>query len=96
MTGEVKQLGVQHVDEKRRARNVELLERILAEAKEGSGFETVFFLGTFPDSTSYRTGWTVGLSTYDVVARLEHLKHELLADLRDTTYTVVTPPPQGS
>ncbi len=89
---DVRPLGVQPLDEKRRAANVDLLERMLAEAKEGAGFESVFFLGTFPDSTSYRTAWTTGLSTYDVLARIEHLKHELLADLRDTTEFVVTPP----
>jgi hypothetical protein len=85
-------IGTRRQDEKLRDLCIDLLERMLAEAKEGRGFETVFLLATFPDSTSYRTAWTVGLSTYEVVARLEHLKHELLADLRESTYSVVTPP----
>jgi hypothetical protein len=75
-------LAVQPADEKRRQLCVDLLEKMLAEAKEGTGFETVFFIATFPDTTVVRHAWTAGLTFLDVVGRLEHLKHELLADAR--------------
>jgi hypothetical protein len=78
----VAQIGVAPVPEQRRVKCIDLLERMLAEAKSGAGFETVFILATFPDSHQFRTAWPGGLSTYDVIARLEHLKHELLSDVR--------------
>jgi hypothetical protein len=81
----VRELGVEPADERRRRLCIDLLERMLSEAKEGRGFETAFFLATYPDSTRLRDAWTSGLSTYDVLARIEHLKHELLADMRDET-----------
>lgn len=84
MSGAVRELGVEPAEDRRRRLCIELLEMMLAEAKEGRGFESAFFLATYPDSTRLRNAWTAGLSVYDVVARLEHLKHELLADVRDS------------
>ncbi len=76
-------LPVQPEDERRRLKCIELLERLLAEAKEGKGFETAFFIATLPDTTDLRWGRTEGLSTLDCVGRIEHLKHEMLQDMRE-------------
>ncbi len=78
MSGEVKQLGVETKSERRKALCIDLLERMLAEAKEGHGFDSVLFLATYPDSGNIRNAWTEGDSTLDLVGRLERLKFGLL------------------
>jgi hypothetical protein len=80
----VAEIGVTPAEKRRRDLCVDLLERMLREATEGRGFETAFFIGTYPDNGHIRNAWTEGLSTFDILARLEHLKHELLADMRDS------------
>ncbi len=89
---DVIQIAVATKNEKRKALVIDLLERMLAEAKEENGFETGFFIATYPDSTRIRQAWTENLSAIDVVGRIEHLKHEILADMHDDTEPC-TPPP---
>jgi hypothetical protein len=76
-------MGITPEDERRRALCIDLLERMLEEAKDGRGFETAFFIGTYSYDGTVRNAWTEGQSTLDAVGRLEHLKHELLADMHE-------------
>jgi Na+-translocating ferredoxin:NAD+ oxidoreductase RnfG subunit len=83
MTAAVQSLGVTPIQEQRRNACVEALEKMLTEAREGQGFESVFILATYPDNGKVRQLWPAGTSTLKVVGALEHLKHELLADMRE-------------
>jgi hypothetical protein len=74
-------LAVEPAEDRRRRRCIEVLELALAEAKDGRGFESVFIIGTYPDSTRIREYWTATRSGLDVVGRLEYLKAALLADM---------------
>lgn len=89
----VTQIAVVTPDEKRKAVTIDMLERLLAEAKEGNGFESALFVATYPDSTGVRTSWAGIQSTLDLVGRLEKLKHDLLYEERQREEDVPPPPP---
>ncbi len=91
---DVTQIALVTADEKRKARVIDFLERLLAEAKEGSGFETFLFVATRPDSDRVGSGWTGVGATIDVVGRLEKLKHDLLYDMAEREDE--GPPPRSS
>lgn len=85
MTAPVREIGVLPAEEKDRLSCIELLEKLLSEAKSGRGFESVFLLATYPDSGAVRQAWTRSCSTLGIVGRLEHLKHEILATMHEGT-----------
>ena len=79
----VQKIGVEPVQEERRKRCISFLEEILEQAKKGPGYESIFMVLTYPDVTSVHHAWTGCGDTVDMVGRLEYLKHELLADMRE-------------
>jgi hypothetical protein len=95
LMADVTQIAVATKNEKRKALVIDLLERMLAEAKEGSGFESGIFLATYPDSGRLRSAWTEGDSTIEIVGRLEYLKHGLLFDMAMREEDGPPPPPAG-
>jgi hypothetical protein len=90
----VLQLGVSSAEEKQRQDCVALLEEALVEAKKGRGFDAVFIVATYPDSTTLSRMQSCGFSSIQAVGVLEHLKHGLLAHMRESD--AETPPrPDG-
>jgi hypothetical protein len=80
----VVQLAITPEEQRHRQGCIDLLARLLEEAKKGRGFDQVFIVATFPDSEAVRQAWTRGLSTITVVGTLEHVKHELLATMHES------------
>ena len=79
----VREIGIEPVQEERRKRCINFLEKLLEQAKKGPGYESIFMVMTYPDVTSVHHAWTGCGDTVDMVGRLEHLKFELLADMRE-------------
>jgi hypothetical protein len=79
----VREIGVTPAQEQRKQDAIAVLEELLGEAKEGKGFETVFVVAVQAEHGNIRYRWPAGGSTFDLVARLEALKHELLADVHE-------------
>jgi hypothetical protein len=75
----VREIGITPQEDERRANNVAILEALLAEAREGRGFEQVMLVATFPDSTQVRYAFSRGMSVTDTLGKLEYLKFQLLA-----------------
>jgi hypothetical protein len=77
-------LAVDRADEAQRKDCIALLEEALAEAKKGRGFDAVFILATYPDSTTVHRMQTCGFSSIQVAGVLEYIKHGVLAHMYES------------
>jgi hypothetical protein len=91
VSGRVIELGVSPAAEAQRKDCIALLEEALAEAKKGRGFDAVFILATYPDSTTVHRMQTCGYSSIQVAGVLEYIKHGVLAHMHEAP---AFPPPR--